>query len=292
VWLGEKRGHLTDWATQRWVQATGRKVSLAVHPWLEGPTGDSRGIGADCFTPYAAAHGLRVVTREVAGLCPHLAVLRSGSFDPEAVSPTVADFYARTSEYDLDAWSEWSGAFRPFGRALAVLFGRRLQQLNVPLSNLDTSRGMTSDVFPLVDGDDPARLVMTTWVRQLRGSGHVLYAGAYSTCVVPDKATPCVKVVFPLPNGNAIVLMRPRAHPDGSLTLTSEGSGFGSPGFYFTVRAAGETVWARYLRSLRESIHVYEADREVRADHELSLWRQRFLRLHYRLRQRAIASMP
>lgn len=285
MWLENSRGHFVDSLTQRWVQATGRTVSLDEHPWLAGPSGRPRRIGAECFDEYAAQHGLRVLRGQPAGLCPSLDVLRCASFEPRAISPAVADFYTRTSEYDVDAWSEWSGAFRPFGRTLAALFSRRLQQLNVPLSNLDTSHGLTSDVFPLVAGETGVP-VMTAWVRQMRGSGHVLYAGAYSTCVVPDQATPCVKVVFPLPNGNAMVLMRPTSHPDGSLRLTSAGSGFGSPGFYFTLRRADGTVWARYLRGLRESIHVYEADGVVRADHELSLWRRQFLRLHYRLRSR------
>jgi hypothetical protein len=49
-----------------------------------------------------------------------------------SVALAVKQFYEQTSEYELDAWSEWCGLFRPFGRTLAVLFSRRLQQLNVP----------------------------------------------------------------------------------------------------------------------------------------------------------------
>ena len=33
----------------------------------------------------------------------------------------------------------------------------------------------------------------------------------------PGRQGQCVRVVFPLPNGNAIVLMRPEAHAEGSL---------------------------------------------------------------------------
>jgi hypothetical protein len=79
--------------------------------------------------------------------------------------------------------------------------------------------------------------------------------------------------------------MRPVNHPDGSLSLVSAGDRFGSPGFYFTVHGAGGFVWVRYLRALRERIHVYPVDGDaVRADHVLSLWGATFLRLHYRLR--------
>jgi hypothetical protein len=288
MWLDDARGNLLDWMTQRWVRWTGHRVSFGDHPWLDGPAGKPTGIGADFFDDYAAERGLRVLRGQPAGLVDDFAVLRSDAFDPSAISPAVIDFYARTSAYDLDAWSQWCGVFRPFGWALAVLFSRRLQQLNVPLANLDTSRGMTSDVFPVVD---PAtgRSVWTAWVRQLVGTGNVIYAGAYSTCTVPDRSTSCVRVVFPLPNGNAMVLMHPVGHPDGSLTLVSAGTAFGSPGFYFTVHTPGGAVWARYVRTLQESIHVYSVDETIRADHVLSIWGLTFLRLHYRLRQRAVA---
>jgi hypothetical protein len=106
--------------------------------------------------------------------------------------------------------------------------------------------------------------------------------------VVPD-GVPCVRVVFPLPNGNAIVIMKPTVGTDGSLVLESAGPGFGSAGFYFTITDGPGRVRARYVRALRERIHVYPARDQVRADHVLSLWGMTFLRLHYRLRHRSFA---
>jgi hypothetical protein len=38
-------------------------------------------------------------------------------------------------------------------------------------------------------------------------------------------------VVFPLPNGNSIVLMRTECREDGSFGVISSGDGFGTPGF-------------------------------------------------------------
>ena len=125
----------------------------------------------------------------------------------------------------------------------------------------------------------------TAWIRQLVGSGNVIYAAAYSLSAIPGRAGLCVKVVFPLPNGNAIVLMRPEAHDDGSFSLVSSGDRFGDSGFYFTVQADAEHVWARYLPSLQEVIKVYESGESVRADHRLTLWGAQVLHLHYRLRQ-------
>jgi hypothetical protein len=95
---------------------------------------------------------------------------------------------------------------------------------------------------------------------------------------------PCVRVVFPLPNGNAIVVMRPTAGEGGSFVVVSSGKRFGDPGFYFTVRAETGEVWARYVPQLRETIRVYEAQDGARADHLLTIWGAAFLRLHYRMR--------
>jgi hypothetical protein len=281
------RENLVDWATQGWVQATGHPVSLSDQSWLDGPAGDPAGIGQGFFESYAGAHALRVLRGGRAGC------FRTSTFFVDRVlirrelrrpSQTSTSELPSTRSMPGRSGLEYSARF---GWALAVLFSRRLQQLNVPLSGLETSRGMTSEVTPVVDAVTN-QLLFTAWVRQLVGTGKVIYAGAYSTCAVPGHPSPCVRVVFPLPNGNAIVIMRPVAEAAGSLSLISAGDGFGDPGFYFTVHGRGGVVWARYLRALRESIHVYPLDGDIRADHVLSLWGATFLRLHYRLRSRTM----
>jgi hypothetical protein len=292
IWLGERRGLLTDWVTQQWVRATGKRISLADHPWLDGPVGNTRVIGKQFFTRYAEQHGLEVREGDHQGLLENFSDLSEIGTDLSNVSSAVKHFYERTSQYELDAWSEWHGLFRPFGRALAVLFSRRLQQLNIPLSPLDSSKGMSSSVLQLRDPRS-GKLVQAAWIRELHATRNVLYAGSYSICTIPGHPSPCVKVVFPLPNGNAIVLMRPDVHPDGSFSVTSAGRAFGDPGFYFVVHGTVGTAWARYLPSLQESIHVYPAEAgTVRADHPLWLWGKEFLRLHYRMRGMEPTSMP
>ena len=231
LWLGGRRGYLTDWVTQRWVQLTERRVYVAgAERWLAGAVGSAHQIGRDYFARLAEHEGLEVRRSTDAGLLADLRELAGPEFEPASVHPDVAAFYTQTAAYDLDAWGEWCGVFRPFGRLLALLFSRRLQQLNVPLSALDTSRGITSEVFQLVEPRS-GEVRYTVWFRTLVATGHVLYAGSYSVVRVPRFAGPCVKVVFPLPNGNAQVLMRPTAHADGSLTVTSAGERFGDPGF-------------------------------------------------------------
>lgn len=184
----------------------------------------------------------------------------------------------------MDSWSEWCGAFKPFGVVLARVFSRRLQQLNVPLAPLDTSEGTSSEVLHL---REPAtgQIVHTAWVRTLRRTRSILYAGTYSTVKIPAHPNPCVKVVFPLPNGNAIVILKPEIDGAGALTVTSAGERFGDPGFYFTVRSPSGAIWARYVKTMQESIRAYAAgNNEASADHTLRIFGRVFLRLHYRLR--------
>ena len=283
-WLGEDRGNAADWTTQLWVRCTGRRIELGELPWLAGPVGETTAIGRDYFDRLGAREGLVTRRSESGGLLPTLDALAAPGLDPARIHPAVRAFYERTGEYEMESWAEWCGAFRPFGRLLALLFSRRLQQLNVPLSGLDVRLGTTSEVIQLV-APESGEVRYTGWLRTLRATGNVLYAGSYSVAKVPGFERPCVKVVFPLPNGNAQIFLRPDAAEDGSLTVTSSGRTFGDPGFYFTVHRR-ERAWARYVRTMRESIRVFADGADVRADHVMWLWGATFLRLHYRLRRK------
>ena len=281
-WLGDRRGYLTDWTTQLWVRATGSRVDLGQEPWLAGPTGETREIGSDFFGNFASRQGLKVRTEASAGLMETFSALSGPDFESSSVHPKVREFYEHTSQYGLEVWSEWCGAFRPFGRVLAMIFSRRLQQLNMPLTPLASSRGVSSSVVQLETEAGESRY--TGWVRSNRYSGEIMYVGAYSVARVPGYESPCVKVAFPLPNGNATVFMKPKAEPDGSLVLESVGKRFGDPGFYFLVRAGGTDMWVKFLRTFRERIRIYvEPSGDLRTDHLFTIWRRPFLRLHYHL---------
>ena len=120
IWLGEKRGDLSDWTTQQWVRATGRYISLTDHSWLDGPAGGTRQIGKHFFEKYADEQGLKTVRSGIRGLIADFRDLEEGNSDLSAVSPTVREFYEQTSEFELDAWPEWNGFFRPFGRGILL----------------------------------------------------------------------------------------------------------------------------------------------------------------------------
>ncbi len=285
-WLGARRGFAADWVTQRWVQATGRRVDLRAEPWLAGPSGEPRGIGADYFARLAGREGWTLLPDDPdAGLMAHFDRLAGPELDASSVDPAVRDFYEHTARYELDVWSQWRGWARPCGSLLALLFSRRLEQLNIPLRPLDTARGLRSAVVRVIR-PGAAAPHLTGWVRTTADRHSVVYVGAYSVVGLPGRVSPCVKVVFPLPNGNATVVMRARDE-DGALVLESSGERFGDPGFYFVVRAGADRVFARYLRSFRETIRVYP-DRagELRTDHRFTLWGHTVLELHYRIRRR------
>ena len=96
-----------------------------------------------------------------------------------------------------------------------------------------------------------------------------------------------MKVIFPLPNGNASVIMRKEVLPNGSLKLSSDGRKFGDNGFYFTLTNHKGKYWARFVRSMHEWITVYvDEENSLRADHHLYFWGLPFLKLHYKMTEK------
>ena len=284
AWFGERRGHAVDWVTQRWVQITGRRLELSRVPWLSGPCGSVRGIGADFFERWAASRGLTVLpARPDDGLIGGLAALRGAGFDPEAVHPMIDDFYAHTAAFDLRIESRWSMPFRSVGWLIARIFARRLAQLHMPLSDRDLHGGVDSRIVRLAGAGGEVR--HTAWVRSSMETGLPVFVGQYGTVTVPGHEGPCVKVVFPLPNGNAIIVLRPRADAGGGLSLVSDGRRFGDPGFYFTVIARQGEVWARYVRSMKERLALRVEGEAIAARHRFDVFGLPFLELSYHIRR-------
>ena len=285
IWLGERRGDLVDWVTQRWVQITGRRIALADAPWLAGPTGSVHGIGADFFAQWGERNGMRVLPPAPdAGLVTGLSALAGPRFEPHAVHPSIDDFYARTAAYDLRIESRWSGPFRAVGWLIARMFARRLAQLNMPLSNRELRGGFESRIVRLADAD--GRVRHTAWVRTAVETGRPAFVGEYGTVTIPGHEGPCIKVVFPLPNGNAIIVLRPRVDPNAGFSLVSDGRRFGDPGFYFTVIAAPGEVWVRYVRTMKEQLSLRVDDDVLAASHRFRVFGLPFLELRYAIARR------
>lgn len=280
-------GHFIEWVIRTWVLFVGRRVPAGSAPWLAGPIGTGAPIGEAIYTDLARREGLELRTNQPgAGLTADFLALRRPGFDVDTVDPAVRDFYEGTAGYVLDSWAEWSGWFRPLGALLVSTVSRRIQQLNLPMSSIETSRGMTNQVIQLTDPQD-GTVRYTGWFRTLKGSGDIIYAGLYSICTPPRAPGPCVKVVFPLPHGSATVILRPERDARGRFQLVSSGSGFGDAGFYRIHQPRSGARRARLLRAMKEQIVVYVDDEGVlRTDHFFRFFRIPILTLHYRIRPR------
>src|SRR6202163_1425292 len=195
-----------------WVRLTGSLVRKSEAPWLAAPLGGRELIGTGIYERVAQAEGLQIRTPPHAGLLENFNLLRGPNFNHEAVHPDIRHFYEHAAEYQLDVWSEVSLIGRFFLWLLVEFISRRMDQLNFPISSLEVAKGMTSEVVQLVE---PAsgRIVNTGWLRRLKSTGHVIYAGLYSTVQVPGELNPCVKVTFPC-DGSANVYLCPVAHRD------------------------------------------------------------------------------
>jgi hypothetical protein len=284
-WIGARVIYALIWVfgrTRRW-----RDMS-----WLAGPLGREV-IGGGLYDDVAAELGLTVerAARD-GGLIPDLAALRGDAFDPDGVHPQIRAFYEHTTEYAMDVWSR---TFFPSNIALWLLvktISRQVNQLDFPLSPLDTSRGMNSEIVQLRRPDGTVRY--TGWYRTT-ADDRAVYAGFYMSERIPGHGAACIKAVFPMPRGNATVLLRPASGPDRSLVLDSSGRRFGDPGFYrVQARGArdGERVRVWYIRTLRERFHIYVDDQGVlRGDHTVRFLGLPVLALHYKIFRRGDAAI-
>jgi len=260
----------------------GRTHKRADIAWLDGPLGDSV-IGDAPFKSVAEREGLTVERKaESGGLIPSFEQLRAPSFEHEKVHSIVRHFYEKTTDFTFDVWSR---TYFPANIALALLvttISRQVNQLNFPLSPLDTATGMTSEIILMRERD--GRLKYTGWFRTLAKQELVLYTGFYMTATVPREPGPCVKVVFPMPNGNATVILRPTVDESGALTLDSSGGKFGGAGFYRVQGRSKDRVRVWKLSTLREKFRVFVDEAGVaRCDHAVSFLGLPVLRLHYKM---------
>jgi len=249
--------------------------------WLVGPLGGAT-IGERVYEETASREGLTLIRHAPeGGLIPSFDVLARPGFDPARVHPKIRDFYQRTHAFRLDTWST---TYFPARLALWVLvttISRRVEQLNFPIDGLETAHGMTSEIALMHDAGGALRY--TGWLRKLQRSGNVIYSGFYMTVRPPLVDGACVKVVFPMPDGNATVILRPDHHGTSGLRLESVGRGFGDAGFYRVQRDGdGLRVWR--ITTLHERFVLYvDGEDTVRCEHDVTFFGMRVLTLHYRI---------
>ncbi|HET8574110.1 MAG TPA: hypothetical protein VFL76_09585 [Edaphocola sp.] len=154
-----------------------------------------------------------------------------------------------------------------------------IDQSNIPLKSLETSRGISNEVIVLRGPE--GRQVLTCWLRRATLTQKVTYAGFYSVINIGNK--PFVRVIFPLPKGSATVLLRVEVQSDGSVKLISDGKRPGGAGYY-RVKVMNDTTIRFKSIPLKEMIHVYTDDKGIlRTDHIFWFWKMKFLRLHYKI---------
>jgi hypothetical protein len=275
------------WFIAGLIRLFGRVVRLSDEPWLAGPIGGDY-IGDLPYEELARGENLTLV-RHQGGLLPTATALDGPSFHSSDLKPDIRRFYEQTADYRMDVWSD---TFFPGKIGLWLLvttLSRKVNQLNFPLDALATARGVDGDIVLLKESDGRVRYV--GWYRRLVAAGRALYSGFYMTQKVPHFENPCVKVVFPMPDGNATVLLRPSVDEDGNLRLSSNGTRFGDAGFYRVQKLDHDRVRVWRVRSLREDFLVYlDSDQVLRCDHAVSFLGMRVVQLHYRI-ERAPASV-
>lgn len=273
--------HLLDLATRTFWRTVGRKVDLADREsWLEAPMSPTARVTDGWLRQEAARVGGTVgEEHDGVGLIPDMDVLDGPGFAAADLHPLVRDFYEHTSSWRLEVWSSWSPAFWPAGELISRGWGRRVEQLALPMRPLEVAHGMDSRVVPIVAPD--GRQVSAAWLRTLRSTGRPVFSGAYSVRTLPAADRPSVHVAFPLEAGNVQVFLRPTIEERGALRLASRSGRFGQDGAYVVVRGA-HTHAARV--PLHETFDVY-VDRAgvLRTDHQLRLGSVTAVRLHYRL---------
>lgn len=267
------------------IRLFGRKVEQREAPWLWGPFGGDY-IGDKPYDECAEREGL-TLTRQAArgGLIPDFDALEGDGFRVAHVHPAVRDFYEHTAEFRMDVWAESRFPMNLGLWLLVTTISRKVNQLNFPLRALDTARGMDSEIVLLTEPS--GRVRYAGWYRRLSDSGRVIYTGFYMTERVPHCPSPCVKVVFPMPEGNATVVLRPSVDERGEFRLSSEGARFGDAGFYRVQRGGDGRVRVWRIASLKEFFRVY-ADEQgtLRCDHSVRFWGLPVLHLHYRIERK------
>ena len=271
-----------DLGTRKLWRGVGRSVDLVgEHSWLRAPTSAGPVVRDGWLAAEAALHdGYVEEDTPGAGLLASMADLDGPGFRAADLRPEVRAFYEHTADWHVEVWSAWAPWAWPGGELVSRLFGKRVEQLALPMRPLDVAHGMDSRVSVIRDAG--GRQVAAGWLRTLRATGEFVFSGCYSHRTLPGADRPSVHVAFPLESGNVQVFLRPRVLADGSLLLDSPAGRFGADGAYVVVEDGGATYASR--APVHETFHVHLDDRDVlRTDHVLRLGRATAMRLHYKL---------
>ncbi len=270
-----------DWITQYWNIILGKRADAKEDSWLVGPIGSIKEDANQFIERIAGERGL-YIERDT----PGSGLVETLDDWGIPIRPAIADFYRRTTDYQLSVRTSWRPVFGSLGYVVARLFSRRIQQLNIP-QDIDGAKVLETKIVKLVDGK--GRPEFTIWHRSSRETGEAVFFGIYTSCRIPSGEF-CVKVILPLPRGSATVIFRPENDAQGNLLLISSGRKSGDPGFYFLVEDRRGCLRKHYLPGVRESILISESgDGVLRAEHTLRLWSLKAFSMAYRITKEGAA---
>ena len=282
--IASKNQSIQDWITQQWVILFGQRIDNDKYQWLLGPFGGIKGIGIKFVEQLAKEENLVIDSqRKKQGLLDSILNLGLSEIELKKLSPEVIEFYENTSNYDLLLKAKWNPFFKIFGTLIKSVFSKRIEQLNVPIENLEDASGLTNEIVKLVD-TKTNEVKRTIWLRTFKSTGQVVYSGVYETCSLPNKQI-CIKAIFPLPNGNATVILTPSVGKNGELILDSSGQRIGDSGFYFLLRDSKGQLWSKFIKSFKDKLVVKSMNNRITATQTLTLWNLKVLEFEYEIKK-------
>lgn len=282
--LADTMQKFQDWFTQQWVIICGRKINPSENTWLFGTFGEVNGIGEKFIHQLAEKEDLTIIRKSNSkGLLDSISSLNLSENEIKKLPKNVIDFYEKTSEYKLQLNVKWNPIFKIFGYVVNRLFSQRINQLNIPTNNIQSSEKLTSEIIELV-AKNTNEVKYTIWLRKFQSTGKVIYSGIYTTCLLPSGIT-CVKAIFPLPKGNATVILKPSVGEKNELILNSSGNKFGDAGFYFLLNDSKGNCWSKYIKSFTDKLIVSDENEKLKAKQTLKLWRLKVARFEYEMKK-------
>lgn len=282
--LADTMQKFQDWFTQQWVIICGRKINPSENTWLFGTFGEVNGIGEKFIHQLAEKEDLTIIRKSNSkGLLDSISSLNLSENEIKKLPKNVIDFYEKTSEYKLQLNVKWNPIFKIFGYVVNRLFSQRINQLNIPTNNIQSSENLISEIIELV-AKNTNEVKYTIWLRKFQSTGKVIYSGIYTTCLLPSGIT-CVKAIFPLPKGNATVILKPSVGEKNELILDSSGNKFGDAGFYFLLNDSKGNCWSKYIKSFTDKLIVSDENEKLKAKQTLKLWRLKVARFEYEMKK-------
>jgi hypothetical protein len=269
-----------DWFTQQWAILWGKKFEPSENEWLKGPFGNLNGIGEEFIEQLARKENLEILRNQSnSGILNSFSELELEPKELDRIHPKIIEFYERTDQFQLQFEIKWNPLFKPFGFLVNRLFSKRINQLFLPHQNSKKAESISSEII-LLKKKESEEVPYKFWLRKIESTQQIIYSGIYSTCQLPS-GKKAVKAIFPLPYGNATVLLEPFVDEKGNFHLKSEGKKLGDAGFYFLLKDAKGNNWVQYIKSFRDRLSIQVDNQEIKAYQNLSLWKIPVLQIHY-----------